>query len=118
MLSGRPPHYQKNRKQMMIDIVEKRIEMKQYFSVEAKSLLSNLLERDPSKRLGSSMEDALEIKRHPWFAKIDWDKLMAKTVPPPFKPYDSSPEDTRNIDKMFLNESAKETPGMSNLSPG
>jgi serine/threonine protein kinase len=118
MLSGRPPHYQKNRKQMMIDIVEKRIEMKQYFSVEAKSLLSGLLERDPSKRLGSSTEDALEIKRHPWFAKLDWDKLMAKAVPPPFKPYVSSPEDTRNIDKMFLNESAKETPGTSNLSPG
>ena len=43
---------------MMADIVEKRIEMKQYFSVEAKSLLSGLLERDPSKRLGSGPEDA------------------------------------------------------------
>jgi serum/glucocorticoid-regulated kinase 2 len=39
MLSGRPPHYSKNRKQMMQDIVEKPIEMKTYFSVEAKSLL-------------------------------------------------------------------------------
>lgn len=118
MLSGRPPHYQKNRKQMMIDIVEKRIEMKQYFSVEAKSLLSGLLERDPQKRLGSSNDDALEIKRHPWFAKVEWDKLLAKQITPPFKPYVSSAEDTRNIDKMFLNESAKETPGTSNLSPG
>jgi hypothetical protein len=43
---------------MMADIVEKRIEMKPYFSVEAKSLLSGLLERDPSKRLGSSEDDA------------------------------------------------------------
>jgi hypothetical protein len=34
-----PPHYSKNRKQMMQDIVEKPIEMKTYFSVEAKSLL-------------------------------------------------------------------------------
>lgn len=42
----------------MIDIVEKRIEMKSYFSVEAKSLLSGLLERDPNKRLGSSEIDA------------------------------------------------------------
>ncbi len=58
MLSGRPPHYQKNRKQMMADIVEKRIEMRPYFSVEAKSLLSGLLERDPTKRLGSSADDA------------------------------------------------------------
>jgi len=43
---------------MMADIVEKRIEMKPYFSVEAKALLSGLLERDPSKRLGSGAEDA------------------------------------------------------------
>jgi serine/threonine protein kinase len=57
---------------MMADIVEKRIEMKPYFTVEAKSLLSALLERDPSKRLGSGPEDALQLKRHPWFSKIDW----------------------------------------------
>jgi serine/threonine protein kinase len=54
MLCGRPPHYQKNRKQMLADIVEKPIIMKDYFSVEAKSLLSELLERDPNKRLGSN----------------------------------------------------------------
>lgn len=39
---------------MLADIVEKPILMKDYFSVEAKSLLSELLERDPSKRLGST----------------------------------------------------------------
>ena len=52
--------------------------MKPYFSVEAKSMLQALLERDPSKRLGSGEEDALEIKRHPFFAKIDWDQLYKK----------------------------------------
>jgi serine/threonine protein kinase len=78
MLSGRPPHYQKNRKQMMMDIVEKRVEMKSYFSVEAKNLLSGLLERDATKRLGSTVEDSEVIKRHPWFKKIDWDALKNK----------------------------------------
>lgn len=118
MLSGRPPHYSKNRKQMMQDIVEKRIEMKAFFTVEAKSLLQGLLERDPSKRLGSSEDDANELKRHPWFAKIDWEKLSKKTLDPPFKPYVSGPEDTRNIDKMFTSETPKETPGQqANFSP-
>lgn len=117
MLTGRPPHYSKNRKQMMTDIVEKRIDMKPYFSVEAKSLLSGLLERDPVKRLGASNDDAQELKRHPWFSKIDWQKLLSKQIPPPFKPTVSGPEDTRNIDKMFLNETAKDTPAVSNLSP-
>ena len=58
MLSGRPPHYNKNRKQMLTDIVEKPIEMRPYFSTEAKSILKGLLERDPTKRLGSSDDDS------------------------------------------------------------
>ncbi len=111
MLSGRPPHYSKNRKEMMQNIVEKPIEMKMSFSVEAKNLLQGLLERNPQKRLGYSEDDANQIKRHPWFAKIDWDKLMAKELEAPFKPYVNGPEDTRNIDKMFTNETPKETPG-------
>ncbi len=54
MLCGKPPHYQKNRKQMLMDIVEKKVEMKPHFSAEAKSLLNGLLEQDPKKRLGAS----------------------------------------------------------------
>ena len=50
--------------------------MKAFFSVEAKSLLQGLLEREPTKRLGASEDDASDLKRHPWFAKIDWTKLM------------------------------------------
>ena len=102
----------------MQDIVEKKIEMKAFFSVEAKSLLQGLLERDTTKRLGSSEDDANELKRHPWFAKIDWEKLYRRELDPPVKPYVSGPEDTRNIDKMFTNETPKETPGTNHLSPG
>lgn len=102
---------------MMTDIVEKRIEMKPYFSVEAKSLLQGLLDKDPVRRLGASEEDASEIKRHPWFAKINWDKLVKKQIEPPYKPMVTSTEDTRNIDRMFLNEPAKDTPQAYELSP-
>lgn len=39
MLCGRPPHYNKDRQQMLRDITEKPIPMKHYFSPEATSLL-------------------------------------------------------------------------------
>ena len=65
---------------MLQDIVEKKIEMRPNFSSEAKSLLSGLLERDPAKRLGSSEDDAKELKSHVWFASIDWDKLYRKEI--------------------------------------
>lgn len=52
---------------------------------EARSLLTQLLNRDPSKRLG--VNGAQEIKNHPFFSKhIDFKKLWGKKIQPPFKP--------------------------------
>ena len=52
---------------------------------DARSLLTGLLTRDASARLGFNGAD--DIKRHPFFAKnIDFKKLMAKKIQPPFKP--------------------------------
>lgn len=50
--------------------------MKKYFSKEATDLLLNLLEKDPTLRLGYGERDAEEIKEHPFFASVDWDKAM------------------------------------------
>jgi len=36
------------------------------------------LKKDPSKRLGTN--GAQEIKDHPWFSDIDWNKLAEKKV--------------------------------------
>lgn len=51
---------------------------------EARSLLTGLLNRDPAHRLGK--DGAEEIKKHPFFARIDWKRLMAKGYTPPYKP--------------------------------
>jgi serine/threonine protein kinase len=40
MLSGTPPHYSRDKNQMMHDIVAKQVPMKDHFSPEAKSLLT------------------------------------------------------------------------------
>jgi serum/glucocorticoid-regulated kinase 2 len=56
-------------------------------SKDARSILTLLLNRDPSKRLGSGSNGANDIKNHEFFAKhVDWNRLMAKKVQPPFKP--------------------------------
>lgn len=39
MLCGKPPHYSRDRKKMLRDIVETPIPMKSYFSAESRSLL-------------------------------------------------------------------------------
>jgi len=58
------------------------------WSPEVCDLMSKLIERDGSKRLGT----AAEIKKHPWFAGIDWNKLLKLELTPPFVPPSSEEE--------------------------
>lgn len=69
----------------------------------ARSILTGLLNRDPSQRLG--VNGAEEIKRHPFFAQhIDFERLLRKKIRPPFKPSVSSPVDVSNFDTVFTAE--------------
>ena len=45
-------------------------------SPEAKDLIKKLLKKDADKRLGSQNED--DIKNHPWFAKLNFEKILNK----------------------------------------
>jgi serine/threonine protein kinase len=45
-----------------------------------------LLNRDPTRRLGSGKEDAEEIKRHPFFRDVNFDDVVHKRIPPPYFP--------------------------------
>ena len=94
---------------MLRDIVEKPIEMKQYFSSEAQALLRSLLDRNPVRRLGSSTADASDIMSHPFFRDINWQDLRERKIEPPYRPYVTSERDTSNIDKIFTSENPKET---------
>ncbi|KAH9991292.1 AGC/Akt protein kinase [Russula vinacea] len=51
-----------------------------------------LLTRDPAQRLGVNGAD--EIKRHPFFDKIDWRRLAQKKIQPPFKPRCAAPDES------------------------
>lgn len=56
----------------------------------ARSILTGLLTRDPTQRLG--VNGAEEIKKHPFFRdNIDFKKLYQKKLQPPFKPSVASP---------------------------
>jgi hypothetical protein len=44
------------------------------------------LTRDPTRRLGSSKEDAEELKRQPFFKDVNFDDVLNKRIPPPYFP--------------------------------
>lgn len=60
-----------------------------------------LLTRDPSKRLGSSLDDAQEVQRHPFFGPLDWDMIMRREVAPPWEPNVVGSLDTSQFDREF-----------------
>ncbi|WVQ98094.1 hypothetical protein IAU59_005216 [Kwoniella sp. CBS 9459] len=103
MLTGLPPFYDENTNEMYRKILSDPLRFPDGMGAEAKSLLTQLLNRDPARRLG--VNGAQEIKDHPFFAKhINFKKLWNKQIQPPFKPAVLSAIDTSNFDEEFTSE--------------
>lgn len=60
--------------------------------------------KNVEERLGSK-KGAEEIRNHPWFASIDWEKLREKAILPPFKPKITGKMCVDNFDEEFTKES-------------
>lgn len=60
------------------------------FSEEAKSICKMLLTKDVEQRLGCQEEGAAEVKRHPFFSNMNFKRLEAGMLDPPFIPDVSS----------------------------
>ncbi|KAL7807808.1 kinase-like domain-containing protein [Trichoderma aethiopicum] len=109
MLTGLPPFYDENTNEMYRKILTAPLNFPGYDVVPpaARDLLTKLLERDPSKRLG--VNGSTEIKSHPFFHGIDWKKLLQRKYEPAFKPNVANALDTNNFDDLFKNEPAQDS---------
>ncbi|XP_015283500.1 PREDICTED: ribosomal protein S6 kinase alpha-2 [Gekko japonicus] len=112
MLTGSLPFQGKDRKETMALILKAKLGMPQFLSIEAQSLLRALFKRNPSNRLGAGLDGVEEIKRHPFFATIDWNKLYRREIKPPFKPAVGRPEDTFHFDPEFTSRTPTDSPGV------
>eukprot|EP00048_Salpingoeca_helianthica_P006396 m.98074 g.98074 ORF g.98074 m.98074 type:complete len:416 (-) comp13997_c2_seq1:295-1542(-) len=116
MLTGSPPFCSSTRKKTMEKIMRAKIYFPPYLSQLAKDLLYRLMRRDIGARLGS-LHGAEEIKRHPFFAGVNWDLVLARRVAPPFLPIMRSELDVSNFDSRFTSQAVVDTPVESGLSP-
>lgn len=120
MLVGQPPFDGEDEEELFISITEHSVSYPRSISKEAKDLCKGLLVKNPSKRLGSGNEEESDIKGHPFFRRIDWNKMSAKQIQPPFKPNVNDPRLGENFDTLFTNAEPTLTPSdpsiINNLS--
>jgi serum/glucocorticoid-regulated kinase 2 len=103
MMSGLPPFYDEVTDKMYEKILRDPLVFGPEIGGEAESILTGLLNRDPTQRLGVNGAD--EIKKHPFLHNhIDFKKLAEKKIHPPYKPSVASPVDVSNFDTVFTTE--------------
>lgn len=85
----------------------------------AHGLLTGLLEPKVSERRGgqgsSPLESAREVRKHGWFASVDWKALEAMKVTPPFVPSFKTSLDPSNFDEYPIDEGLAEYPDAPNV---
>ena len=82
MLVGLPPYFSNNQEQIFKNIDNAELVIPNFISKKAQNLIRSLLIKDPLERLGSKY-DVEEIKNHPYFEDIDWDKVYNREYLPP-----------------------------------
>jgi serine/threonine protein kinase len=97
MLSGFPPFYSKNKQEIYQKILYANPNYYNFHSANAIDLMSKLLCKDPHHRLGTE-NGAEDIKNHPFFESIDWDKMLRKEITPPYIPLLDNKTDLKHFD--------------------
>ena len=99
MLTGLPPFYCRDREKLFQKIRSGQLTFPRYLSEDSQGILTGLLTRDPSLRLGSGPTDAEEIKAHDFFHCIEWEQLAAGRLAPPWEPVVTGSLDTVSINR-------------------
>ena len=105
MISGTTPFYGNDFKTLCHNIMKKKLIFPDYFSSDLKDLLNKLLDKNPNKRIGITM-DKSEIKNHSFFKEIEWNELEFKRIKPPL----DLNQNKKKYDGLFENNKI-ENPG-------
>jgi serine/threonine protein kinase len=84
------------------NIYLKPLKIPEYVQKNAKDIILKLTTINPKERLGYN--GANEIKSHPFFSDIDFDKVYNKKIKPPFVPKIKDETDLKYFDKEFTSE--------------
>ncbi|XP_028090881.1 3-phosphoinositide-dependent protein kinase 2 isoform X2 [Camellia sinensis] len=81
MLSGTSPFKDASEWLIFQRIIARDIRYPNYFSEEARDLIDQLLDIDPTRRPGAGPDGYDSLKMHPFFRGVDWKNLRAQNPP-------------------------------------
>ena len=86
MLAGHTPFYDSNTLKTYEKILSAPLKFPAFFHEDAKDILTKLINRDLTKRLGNLQDGSEDVKNHPWFSEVIWDKVLARYIETPYEP--------------------------------
>ncbi|KAJ1930902.1 Serine/threonine kinase, partial [Linderina macrospora] len=86
MILGTSPFHGEDEEEIFDSILEDEILYPVKMSRDSVFICQALLEKEPSKRLGSGPTDAEEIKKHSFFKGVSWDDVLNKRIAPLYVP--------------------------------
>lgn len=86
MLAGYTPFYDSTPMKTYEKILSGKLHYPHFFTPDVIDLLSNLMTADLTRRLGNLINGPADIRNHPWFAEVIWEKILAKDIETPYEP--------------------------------
>lgn len=96
MLVGETPFFDPNENKMYQLICHGEYSVPIGLDDVTQDLIKGFLTVEVSKRLGCAASGAEEVKQHPWFYGIEWDKVYDQLYQPPLVPFVEGPCDSNN----------------------
>ncbi|KAI1195897.1 Pkinase-domain-containing protein [Nemania serpens] len=87
MLCGYTPFWDSGSPMKIYEnILRGKVKYPAYVHPDAQDLLERLITPDLTKRLGNLYGGPQDVKEHPWFSEVTWDRLSRKDIDAPYTP--------------------------------
>ncbi|XP_045512205.1 uncharacterized protein LOC123706801 isoform X1 [Pieris brassicae] len=104
MLIGQSPFSGCDEDELFWSICNELPSFPRFLSADGLDILTRLLDKDARSRLGGPECEHGDVRDHPFFREVPWDRLERRDLPAPFKPRVRHPLDTQYFDRAFTCE--------------
>ncbi|KAH7949693.1 hypothetical protein HPB49_014119 [Dermacentor silvarum] len=102
MLVGQPPFDGEDEEELFASITDHNVSYPKALSKEAKEACKGFLTKNPARRLGCGSSGEEDVRTHPFFRRIDWDKIENR---------EKNPRSGENFDPAFTQAKLCLSPG-------